>query len=138
MIFLILAIWIRKIKEVSNMAKYKLNNRGKVAVTIILMVVAAALYLLIKKVTTPQSPFRKDATYSCIILRKEGSAPFTTLFESFGVYCPEAQELGEIKINFTKGGEKVNTFRGAKFPHEIKLDGGKLHRAGKKEWDYEE
>lgn len=118
--------------------KYKLNSKGKVAVTLILMVVAAAFYLFIKKVTTPQSPFKKDATYSCIILRKEGSAPFTTLFESFGVYCPEAQELGEIKINFTKGGEKANSFRGAKFPHEIKLDGAKLHRAGKKEWDYEE
>lgn len=118
--------------------RFKLNNRGKVAVMIVLMVVAAAFYFIIKKVTTPQSPFKDDAVYSCIILRKEGSAPFTTLFESFGVYCPEAQELGEVKINFTKGGEKVNSFRGAKFPHEIKLDGGKLHRAGKREWDYEE
>ena len=138
MIFLILAIWIRKIKEVSNMARYRLNQKGKVAVMIILMAFTATLYLLIKKVMTPPSPFRKDATYSCIILRKEGSAPFTTLFESFGVYCPEVQELGEVKINFVKGGEKVSTFRGAKFPHEIKLDGGKLHQAGKKEWDYEE
>lgn len=118
--------------------RFKLNNRGKVAVMIVLMVVAAAFYLFIRKVTTPQSPFENGAVYSCIILRKEGSAPFTTLFESFGVYCPEAQELGEIKVNFTKGGEKVNSFRGAKFPHEIKLDGGKLHRAGKREWDYEE
>lgn len=120
------------------MAKYKLNNRGKVAVTLLLMVVAAAFYFIIRKVTTPQSPFQKDATYSCIVLRKEGSAPFTTLFESFGVYCPEAQELGEIKINFIKGGEKVSTFRGAKFPHEIKLDGGKLHQVKRGEWDYEE
>ena len=118
--------------------RYKLNSKGKVAVTILLMVVAAALFLLIKKVTTPQSPFQNGAVYSCIVLRKEGSAPFTTLFESFGVYCPKAQELGEFKVNFVKGGEKVNSFRGAKFPHEIKLDGGKLHRAGKKEWDYEE
>lgn len=117
---------------------YRLNERGKVAVTLLVVMIATLSYLFIKKVTSPQSPFTKDATYSCIILRKEGSAPFTTLFESFGVYCPEAQELGEIKINFTKGGEKVNSFRGAKFPHEIKLDGGKLHRAGKKEWDYEE
>ena len=120
------------------MAKYKLNKKGKVAVTILLMVVAATFYFIIRKVTTPQSPFKDNAVYSCIILRKEGSAPFTTLFESFGVYCPEAQELGEVKINFTKGGEKVSTFRGARFPHEIKLDGAKLHRAGKKEWDYEE
>lgn len=118
--------------------KYRLNSKGKVAVTILLMVVAAAIYLLIRKVTTPQSPFQKDAVYSCIILRKEGSAPFTTLFESFGVYCPEAQELGEIKINFVKGGEKVNSFRGAKFPHEIKLDGAKLHQVKRGEWDYEE
>ncbi len=120
------------------MAKYRLNSKGKVAVMIVLMAVTATLYLLIRKVTTPQSPFSKDATYSCIVLRKEGSAPFTTLFESFGIYCPEAQELGEFKINFAKGGEKVNSSRGAKFPHEIKLDGAKLHRAGKKEWDYEE
>lgn len=120
------------------MAKYKLNKKGKVAVTILVVVIATLLCFTIKKVMTPPSPFKNDATYSCIILRKEGSAPFTTLFESFGVYCPEAQELGEIKINFTKGGEKVNSFRGAKFPHEIKLDGAKLHRAGKKEWDYEE
>lgn len=118
--------------------KYRLNQKGKVAVTILLMVVTATFYFIIKKVTTPQSPFSKDATYSCIILRKEGSAPFTTLFESFGVYCPEVQELGEIKINFVKGGEKVNSFRGAKFPHEIKLDGGKLHQVKKGEWDYEE
>lgn len=118
--------------------KYRLNSKGKVVVMIVLMVVTAAFYLIIKKVMTPPSPFRKDATYSCIVLRKEGSAPFTTLFESFGVYCPEAQELGEVKINFVKGGEKVNSFRGAKFPREIKLDGAKLHRAGKKEWDYEE
>ena len=118
--------------------KYRLNQKGKVAVTILLMAFAATFYFIIKKVTTPQSPFSKDATYSCIILRKEGSAPFTTLFESFGVYCPEAQELGEIKVNFVKGGEKVNSFRGAKFPHEIKLDGGKLHQVKKGEWDYEE
>lgn len=118
--------------------KYRLNQKGKVAVTLLLMVVAAAFYFIIRKVTTPQSPFKDNAVYNCIILRKEGSAPFTTLFESFGVYCPEAQELGEIKINFTKGGKKVKTFRGAKFPHEIKLDGAKLHRAGKREWDYEE
>lgn len=118
--------------------KYRLNQKRKVAVMIIMMVIIAALFLFIKKVTTPQSPFQNGATYSCIVLRKEGSAPFTTLFESFGVYCPEAQDLGEIKINFTKGGEKVNSFRGAKFPHVIKLDGAKLHRAGKKEWDYEE
>lgn len=117
---------------------YRLNSRGKVAVTLLLMIVATAFHFTIKKVMTPPSPFKSDAVYSCIVLRKEGSAPFTTLFESFGVYCPEAQELGEIKINFTKGGEKVNSFRGAKFPHEIKLDGGKLHRTGKKEWDYEE
>lgn len=120
------------------MAKYKLNSRGKAAVTILVVIIATLSYLFIRKVTTPQSPFKDDAVYSCIILRKEGSAPFTTLFESFGVYCPEAQELGEFKVNFTKGGEKVNSFRGAKFPHEIKLDGGKLHRVGKKEWDYEE
>lgn len=118
--------------------RYRLNLKGKVAVMIVLMAVTAAFYFIIRKVTTPQSPFKDNAVYSCIILRKEGSAPFTTLFESFGVYCPEAQELGEIKINFTKGGEKVNSFRGTKFPHEIKLDGGKLHQAGKKEWDYEE
>lgn len=118
--------------------RYRLNSKGKVAVTILLMVIATLSYFIIKKVTTPQSPFQNGATYSCIILRKEGSAPFTTLFESFGVYCPEAQELGEIKINFTKGGEKVATFRGAKFPHEIKLDGGKLHQVKKGEWDYEE
>lgn len=118
--------------------KYRLNSKGKVAVTILLMAFTATFYLFIRKVMTPQSPFQNGATYSCIILRKEGSAPFTTLFESFGVYCPEAQELGEIKVNFTKGGEKVSTFRGAKFPHEIKLDGAKLHRAGKREWDYEE
>lgn len=117
---------------------YRLNSRGKVAVTILVVIIATLSYFIIRKVMTPQSPFSKDATYSCIILRKEGSAPFTTLFESFGVYCPEAQELGEIKINFVKGGEKVNSFRGAKFPHEIKLDGGKLHQAGKREWDYEE
>ena len=118
--------------------KYRLNQKGKVAVTLLLMVVATAFYFTIKKVTTPQSPFKNGATYSCIVLRKEGSAPFTTLFESFGVYCPEAQELGEIKINFTKGGEKANSFRGAKFPHEIKLDGGKLHQVKRGEWDYEE
>lgn len=118
--------------------KYRLNQKGKVAVMIVLMTVTAVLYLFIRKVTTPQSPFQKDAVYSCIILRKEGSAPFTTLFESFGVYCPEAQELGEIKINFAKGGEKVETFRGAKFPHEIKLDGAKLHQVKRGEWDYEE
>lgn len=120
------------------MAKYKLNSRGKVAVTILVMVIATLSFLLIRKVTTPQSPFKKDATYSCIVLRKEGSAPFTTLFESFGVYCPEVQELGEVKINFVKGGEKVETFRGAKFPHEIKLDGAKLHQVKRGEWDYEE
>ena len=120
------------------MAKYKLNNRGKVAVTILVVIIATLSYFIFRKVTTPQSPFGKDATYSCIVLRKEGSAPFTTLFESFGVYCPEAQELGEIKVNFTKGGEKVNSFRGAKFPHEIELDGGKLHQVKKGEWDYEE
>ena len=120
------------------MAKYKLNSRGKVAVTILVVIIATLSYFIIRKVTTPQSPFQKDAVYSCIVLRKEGSAPFTTLFESFGVYCPEAQELGEIKINFIKGGEKVETFRGAKFPHEIKLDGGKLHQVKRGEWDYEE
>jgi hypothetical protein len=120
------------------MAKYRLNSKGKVAVALLLMAFTATFYFIIKKVTTPQSPFQKDATYSCIVLRKEGSAPFTTLFESFGVYCPEAQELGEFKVNFVKGGEKVNSFRGVKFPHEIKLDGAKLHRAGKREWDYEE
>ena len=118
--------------------KYRLNSRGKVAVAILVVIIATLSYFIFRKVTTPQSPFQNGATYSCIILRKEGSAPFTTLFESFGVYCPETQELGEIKVNFTKGGEKVSTFRGAKFPHEIKLDGGKLHQAGKKEWDYEE
>lgn len=120
------------------MARYRLNSKGKVAVALLLMAFTATFYFIIKKVTTPQSPFQNGATYSCIILRKEGSAPFTTLFESFGVYCPEAQELGEIKINFTKGGEKANSFRGAKFPHEIKLDGGKLHQVKKGEWDYEE
>lgn len=118
--------------------RYRLNSKGKVAVTILVVIIATLSYFIIRKVTTPQSPFSKDATYSCIILRKEGSAPFTTLFESFGVYCPEVQELGEIKINFVKGGEKVSTFRGAKFPHEIKLDGGKLHQVNKGEWDYEE
>ena len=120
------------------MAKYKLNKKGKVAVTLLLMAFTATFYPLIRKVMTPPSPFKSDAVYSCIILRKEGSAPFTTLFESFGVYCPEVQELGEVKINFTKGGEKVNSFRGAKFPHEIKLDGGKLHQVKRGEWDYEE
>lgn len=120
------------------MARYKLNSKGKVAVTILVVIIATLSYFIIRKVTTPQSPFQNDAVYSCIVLRKEGSAPFTTLFESFGVYCPEAQELGEIKINFTKGGEKVNSFRGAKFPHEIKLDGGKLHQVKRGEWDYEE
>lgn len=118
--------------------RYRLNSKGKVAVTILVVIIATLSYLFIRKVTTPQSPFESDAVYSCIILRKEGSAPFTTLFESFGVYCPEAQELGEVKINFTKGGEKVETFRGAKFPHEIKLDGGKLHQVKRGEWDYEE
>lgn len=118
--------------------RFKLNSRGKVAVTILVVAIATLSFFTIRKVMTPPSPFQKDAVYSCIILRKEGSAPFTTLFESFGVYCPEAQELGEIKINFVKGGEKVRSFRGAKFPHEVKLDGGKLHQAGKKEWDYEE
>ena len=118
--------------------RYRLNSKGKVAVTILVVIIATLSYFIVRKVATPQSPFQKDAVYSCIVLRKEGSAPFTTLFESFGVYCPEAQELGEIKVNFVKGGEKVSTFRGAKFPHEIKLDGAKLHRAGKKEWDYEE
>lgn len=118
--------------------KYKLNSKGKVAVTILVVIIATLSYFIFRKVTTPQSPFQNGATYSCIILRKEGSAPFTTLFESFGVYCPEAQELGEIKINFTKGGEKVSSFRGAKFPHEIKLDGGKLQQVKKGEWDYEE
>lgn len=117
---------------------YRLNSRGKVVVAILAVAIATLSYFIIRKVTTPQSPFSKDATYSCIVLRKEGSAPFTTLFESFGVYCPEAQELGEIKINFTKGGEKVSTFRGAKFPHEIKLDGVKLHQVKRGEWDYEE
>ena len=117
---------------------YRLNQKGKVAVALLLMAFTATFYFITKKVTTPQSPFKNDAVYSCIILRKEGSAPFTTLFESFGVYCPEVQELGEIKVNFTKGGEKVNSFRGAKFPHEIKLDGRKLHQVKKGEWDYEE
>lgn len=118
--------------------RYRLNSKGKVAVTILVVIIATLSYFIFRKVTTPQSPFQNGATYSCIILRKEGSAPFTTLFESFGVYCPEAQELGEVKINFVKGGEKVETFRGAKFPHEIKLDGGKLHQVKKGEWDYEE
>ena len=118
--------------------RYRLNSKGKVAVTILVVIIATLSYFIFRKVTTPQSPFNKDAVYSCIILRKEGSAPFTTLFESFGVYCPEVQELGEVKINFVKGGEKVETFRGAKFPHEIKLDGRKLHQVKKGEWDYEE
>ena len=119
---------------------YRLNSRGKVAVTIVTMVVIAAVFLFIKKVTTPQSPFEKDAVYSCIILRKvESSKLFsTTPFESFGVYCPEAQELGEFKLSFWKGGEKLKEFRGAKFPHEIKLDGGKFHQVKKGDWDSEE
>lgn len=120
--------------------RFKLNNRGKVAVALVLMVVAAAFYFIIRKVTTPQSPFQKDAVYSCIILRKvESSKIFSTSpFESYGVYCPEASQLGEIKISFWKGGEKLSVFRGAKFPHEVKLDGGKLHQVKKGDWDYEE
>lgn len=122
------------------MAKYKLNNRGKVAVMIVLMAFTATFYSFIRKVTTPQSPFQKDAVYSCIVLREvESSKLFsTTPFKSFGVYCPEVKELGEFKLSFWKGGEKLDSFRGAKFPHEIKLDGGKLHQVKKGDWDYEE
>lgn len=122
------------------MAKYKLNQRGKVAVTILVVIIATLSYFIFRKVTTPQSPFKNDAVYSCIVLRKvENSKIFSTSpFESYGVYCPEAQELGEFKLSFWKGGKKLSTFRGAKFPHEIKLDGGKLHQVKKGDWDYEE
>lgn len=116
---------------------YKLNNKGKVAV-IILVVVIATLFFKIKKGMTPESPFKDGVVYNCTVLRKEGSAPLTTLFQSYGVYCPVTSDSGEIKINFWKGGEKVKDFKGAKTPFEIKLDGGKLHQVKKGEWDYQE
>ena len=116
---------------------YKLNHKGKVAISF-LMVVLIATFIVIRKGMTPASPFKDGVEYKCIVLRKEGSAPLTTLFQSYGVYCPVTSNQGEIKINFWKGGEKVKDFKGAKTPFEIKLDGGKLHQVKKGEWDYQE
>lgn len=117
---------------------YKLNHKGRVTVTILLGIAVALSYFFFGKRATPESPFKEGVVYSCTVLRKEGSAPLTTLFQSYGMYCPVTSNQGEIKINFWKGGEKVKDFKGAKTPFEIKLDGGKLHQVKKGEWDYQE
>ena len=121
------------------MARYKLNSKGKVAITLV-VVAMIATFLFIRKGTAPKSLFKKDATYHCIFAKNVetfASASNSDTYVAYGVYCPDASDE-VFSLNLWRGGNVFNTIGDKQLPMVVELEGKNFEFVKKGEWEYKE
>ena len=119
--------------------KFKLNQRGRIAIAIILLVIISAIYF-IGKGLKPKNPFKVDVTYNCILIKPEDTFASTSnpeTYVSYGVYCPDVID-SQIKINFWREGGVFKVVGDKTLPILVELEGKNFEFVKKGEWEYKE